>query len=141
MNTKLYLISEDVDLGYHVSGVYDNRELAETKLIEFLNAWVENQFFGEEVPEDLKTRDGLLNYNGHHHYIIEEELNNDKSIDEKIEGERLYLKRKEDYSIENEIEWYRNRINFLESSGDKYNLIGICRDRLINLEKKKLNDN
>ena len=89
---KLYLICRDVDLGYHVFGVYDNKEHAESKLKECLEAWVEQRFFGEEIPEELSTTEGLLKaYNWHNHFIEEQELNNDTGTNDLIQDYKTYL--------------------------------------------------
>jgi hypothetical protein len=92
MTTKLYLICQDIDLGYHVHGVYDNKEQAETKLKECLEAWVDWRFFGEEIPEELSTTESLLNaYNRHQHFIKEQELNSDTDINGEIQNYKKYL--------------------------------------------------
>lgn len=92
MTTKLYLICQDIDLGYHVYGVYDNKEQAESKLKECLEAWVEDLFFGEDIPEELLTTKGLLSaYNWHHHFIEEQELNSDAVINDHIQNYKNYL--------------------------------------------------
>jgi hypothetical protein len=90
MTTKIYLICEDVDLGYAVKGVYDNRERAESKLEEYLKVWIKYRFVDEEIPEELLTEDGLINsYKWHYHYIVEMEMNSAKVIESDIER---YLK-------------------------------------------------
>ena len=102
MTTKLYLICEDVDLGYHVKGVYDNKKRAESKLKEYLDAWVKIRFFNEEIPEELLKEDGLINaYNWHQHYIEEMEMNSDE--------------------IEDEILLYRNTLKNLEAKKETQN--------------------
>jgi hypothetical protein len=90
MTTKIYLICEDVDLGYAVKGVYDNRERAESKLKEYLEVWIKYRFVDEEIPEELLTEDGLINsYKWHYHYIVEKEMNSAEVIESDIER---YLK-------------------------------------------------
>jgi hypothetical protein len=90
MTTKIYLICEDVDLGYAVKGVYDNRERAESKLKEYLKVWIKVRFFDQEIPEELLSEDGLFNaYTWHSYYIEEMELNVAEQMESDIER---YLK-------------------------------------------------
>jgi len=88
----LYLICQDIDLGYRVYGVYDNKEQAESKLKECLEAWVEHRFFEKEIPEELSTTEGLLKaYDWHQHFIEEQELNSDVVINDHIQSYKNYL--------------------------------------------------
>ena len=74
---KVYLICEDIDPqhgAYCVKGSYVDKHLAESKLKEYLGAWVTRRFINCEIPEELLTEDGLINaYSWHYHFIEEEE--------------------------------------------------------------------
>ena len=142
MTTKLYLICEDIDLGYHVNGVYDKKKRAESKLKEYLDVWVKTRFFNEEIPEELLTEDGLINaYNWHHHYIKEMEMNSDEIMDRSINDSRNYLKRLAGDTIEKQIEWHRSFIKLLECQETKEDEILLYRNTLKNLEAKKETQN
>ncbi len=94
--TKVYLICEDIDSqhgAYCVKGVYDDRELAESKLKEYLGAWVTRRFNHCEIPKELLDEDGLFNAGNYHkHYIEEMELNSAEQLERDIEWKLNYLK-------------------------------------------------
>jgi|688.fasta_scaffold185350_3 hypothetical protein len=77
--TKLYLVCEDIDLGYHVYGVYDNKEYAEAKMNECIevNARMTLMERDEDIPEKLDIQECDF----HHRYFINiMDLNSDKGI-------------------------------------------------------------
>ena len=49
---KLYLVCEDVDLGYNVLGVFDTLEQANSEMNAIIDAWAKISYkrIGEEVP-------------------------------------------------------------------------------------------
>ncbi len=81
---ELYLILQDIDLGYHCYGVFDDYHLAKTSLDDLLESHASVRYFNQERPECWE--------NGFNIYIQKFNLN-DMSI------------------IENEIGW---RTNYIE---------------------------
>ena len=68
---KLYLILEDIDLGYHCQGIFDNEDQAKLQMERLLEAQASLKFFNKERPEDWKTYSKLY---------IEEFILNDSSV-------------------------------------------------------------
>jgi hypothetical protein len=53
---KLYLVCEDVDLGYNVLGVFDTSEQAEAEYNALIDAWAKTSYqrIGEQIPENVR---------------------------------------------------------------------------------------
>jgi hypothetical protein len=53
---KLYLVCEDVDLGYNVLGVFDTLEQANSEMNAIIDAWAKISYkrIGEKVPENVR---------------------------------------------------------------------------------------
>ncbi len=51
---KLFLICEDVDLGYHCYGVFDNEDVAKEQMELLLASYASVRFSGQELPENYK---------------------------------------------------------------------------------------
>jgi hypothetical protein len=80
---KLYLICEDVDLGYHVYGVFTDKTAAETQIKLLTEAKAKVRFFGEEMPE---------NYEDYFQIYVEEYILDDLSmIESLIKDQQRYL--------------------------------------------------
>ena len=79
---ELYLILEDIDLGYRCYGIFDDYHVAKVTLDDLIESYASVRFFNEERPENWKD---------HFNFYIEEFNLNDMSI---IEGE---IKWKTDY--------------------------------------------
>ncbi len=80
---KLYLICEDVDLGYHVYGVFTDKTVAETQIKLLKKAKAKVRFFGQEMPENFE--DYFIIY-------IEEYILDDLStIESLIKDQQRYL--------------------------------------------------
>jgi hypothetical protein len=75
---KLFLICEDVDLGYHCYGVFDNEDVAKEQMELLIEACADLKFFGRERPDDY--RDYFKNF-----YIWPFTLNDVSIIQEDIE--------------------------------------------------------
>jgi len=73
---KLYLILEDVDLGYHCQGIFDDENQAKLQMERLLEAQASLKFFNRERPEDWKNSSKL--------YIEEFNLNDVSMIEEEI---------------------------------------------------------
>jgi hypothetical protein len=71
---ELYLILEDIDLGYHCYGVFDDYHLAKISLDDLLESKASMRYFNQERPE---------NWEKHFQLYIEEFNLNDMSIIEK----------------------------------------------------------
>ena len=97
MKTKIYLICENVDLGCHVYGIYDNEDYALTKFDECLAVWAKMKFLsqGEEIPEEINTPEKMRNSGGrwHHFWLDERDLNCDKEVDRHNEWQLVYIQR------------------------------------------------
>jgi hypothetical protein len=82
---KLYLICEDVDLGYHVQGIFTDKTVAETQVKLLTEAMAKVRFFGEEMPE---------NYEDYFQIYVKEHILDDLStIESLIKDQQRYLKR------------------------------------------------
>jgi hypothetical protein len=80
---KLYLIVEDIDLGYHCHGVFDNKQFAQEQLDKLIDAWASVRFYDDdERPLDYKKQSQM--------YLEEHTLNSTRIVDDGI-------KRSEDY--------------------------------------------
>ena len=80
---KLYLICEDIDLGYHVHGVFTDKTVAETQIKLLKKAKAKVRFFDQEMPE---------NYEDYFTIYIEEYLLDDLStIESLIKDQQRYL--------------------------------------------------
>jgi hypothetical protein len=80
---KLYLICEDVDLGYHVYGVFTDKTVAETQIKLLTEAKAKVRFFGKEMPE---------NYEDYFQIYVEEHILDDLStIENLIKDQQRYL--------------------------------------------------
>ena len=82
---ELYLIVQDIDLGYHCYGVFDDYHLAKVSLDDLLESHASVSFFNKERPEGWENCFNLY---------IETFILNDVSI------------------LEKEIEW---RTNYVEN--------------------------
>ena len=53
---KLYLVCEDVDLGYNVLGVFDTLEQANSEMNAIIDAWakISYKLIVEKVPENVR---------------------------------------------------------------------------------------
>lgn len=71
---ELYLILEDIDLGYHCYGVFDDYHLAKISLDDLLESKSSMRYFNQERPE---------NWEKHFQLYIEKFNLNDMSIIEK----------------------------------------------------------
>jgi hypothetical protein len=71
---ELYLILEDIDLGYHCYGVFDDYHLAKISLDDLLESKASMRYFNQERPE---------NWEKHFQLYIEKFNLNDMSIIEK----------------------------------------------------------
>lgn len=71
---ELYLILEDIDLGYHCHGVFDDYHLAKISLDDLLESKASMRYFNQERPE---------NWEKHFQLYIEKFNLNDMSIIEK----------------------------------------------------------
>jgi len=81
MNTKLYLVCEVIDLGYHVYGVYDNKNYAESKMIECIEVAWRMSLIGKDV--EITEEFNIQECEPYHNYFIDEiVLNSDKGIAE-----------------------------------------------------------
>jgi len=82
---KLYLICEDVDLGYHVYGVFTDKTVAETQVKLLIEAKAKVRFFGEEMPE---------NYEDYFQIYVEEHILDDLSqVENLLKDQQRYLER------------------------------------------------
>jgi hypothetical protein len=80
---KLYLICEDVDLGYHVQGVFTDKTVAETQIKLLIEAKAKVRFFDEEMPE---------NYEDYFQIYVNEHILDDLStIESLIKDQQRYL--------------------------------------------------
>lgn len=83
---KLYLICEDVDLGYHVEGVFTDKTVAETQIKLLTEAKAKVRFFGEEMPE---------NYEDYFQIYVEEHILDDLSgVENLLKDQQRYLERR-----------------------------------------------
>jgi hypothetical protein len=81
MITKLYLVCEDIDLGYHVYGAYDDKKYAEAKMNECIEVAWRMRLIGNE--EDIPEEFNIQECDPYHKYFIDViELNSDKGIAE-----------------------------------------------------------
>jgi hypothetical protein len=51
---KLFLICEDIDLGYHCHGVFDDENVAKEQMELLIEACADLDFFGRERPDDYR---------------------------------------------------------------------------------------
>jgi hypothetical protein len=72
---KLFLICEDVDLGYHCHGVFDDENVAKEQMELLIESYASVQFSGQEIPE---------NYRDYFQFYINSFVLNDSSF---IQGE------------------------------------------------------
>lgn len=71
----LFLICEDVDLGYHCHGVFDDENVAKEQMELLIESYASVQFSGQEIPE---------NYRDYFQFYINSFVLNDSSF---IQGE------------------------------------------------------
>lgn len=82
---ELYLILDDVDLGYHCYGIFDDYHLAKVKLDDLIESWASVKFFNEERPEDWKDHFSL--------YIEKFNLNDISIIEDEIKWRTDYIEK------------------------------------------------
>jgi hypothetical protein len=80
---KLYLICEDVDLGYHVYGVFTDKTVAETQIKLLTEAKAKVRFFGEEMLENCEDYFQI--------YVEEHILDDLSTIESLIKDQQRYL--------------------------------------------------
>jgi hypothetical protein len=105
MTTKIYLICEDVDLGCHVYGIYNDKDYAVSKLDECLEVWAKMKFLsrGKEIPEEINKPEKLRNSVGWHNFWLDErDLNCDKRVDENNEWKLVYIQLLDEAKKENQ---------------------------------------
>jgi hypothetical protein len=71
----LFLICEDVDLGYHCHGVFDDENVAKEQMESLIESYASVRFSGQEIPE---------NYRDYFQFYINSFVLNDSSF---IQGE------------------------------------------------------
>lgn len=82
---KLYLILEDIDLGYHCHGVFDNKQFAQEQLDKLIDAWASLSFYDDERPLDYKEQSQM--------YLEEHTLNSTRIVDEGIKWREDYCQK------------------------------------------------
>ncbi len=80
---KLYLICEDIDLGYHVYGIFTDKTVAETQIELLIEATAKERFFGQERPENYREYFRI--------YIEEHTLDDLSNINKLIEDKQRAL--------------------------------------------------
>ena len=99
---KLYLVCEDVDLGYNVLGVFDTSEQAEAEYHALIDAWAKHHFLqiGEEVPENVRELTSALEINRHRFWIAHTTLNDTRQTNGEVLSYEESYKRHQEWILQ-----------------------------------------
>lgn len=99
---KLYLVCEDVDLGYNVLGVFDTLEQANSEMNAIIDAWAKISYkrIGEEVPENVRELTSALEINRHRFWIAHTTLNDTRQTNGEVLSYEEYYRRHQEWILQ-----------------------------------------